>query len=807
MLKKSLPHIIAIVVFYVITIGFFSPTYFDNKELKQGDILQYVGASKSLKDYRQETGEQPLWTNSMFSGMPAYLVNLEFDIDIIKNVHLAFSLGLDHPTNYIFLSFLSFYILLLSFGVRQSLAIAGALCFGLNTFSIIGLSAGHNAKIGAIAFMPLVLAGIHLTFKGKNWLGFAVTALAVALELRINHLQITYYLLLIIAGYGIMQFVVYLQEKKLRDFAKISAILLFAAVLGAGANMGRILTVLEYSKYSTRGVSELDSDRQGENAGLSKEYAFDYSNGILEPLVLFIPNFYGGSSQQELATDSNTAEALKNAGMSGPQLRNQLKAMPTYWGPQRFSAPYYAGAIAVFLMVLAFFVVERKYKFWLGALIAFSIVLSWGNNFSAFNYFVFDYLPGYNKFRSVTFTIIIAIFCINLLAFYGLERFLSTEISKEQKKKFLYSLAISGGFALFVVIFAGVGSFRASVDSQLPDWLVGAIRADREALMRSDAFRSLIFIALAASAIFLYFSKKINYTLFSVLIVALVGLDLFTVAGRYLDKDNYVDDVKRQLSLTAADQSILQSNNAQKRVLNLNNPFNESTTSYYHASVGGYHGAKMGRYQDLIEYCLSPAMQSLINDLQSGTTNTQGYPVLDMLNTGYFKFGPEANNVIANPTAYGSAWFVENVLLAESASEELDLTCEQIDERTAVIDQSKFEVENSNYSRGSIKLESHTPNRIVYSSKNSGRGLAIFSEIYYPVGWTAYVDGEEAEILRANYVLRALELPAGNHELIFEFDPASYKVGSIVMIVSSLLIVLIFLSITFIQLYRLYRVS
>jgi hypothetical protein len=367
MIKKALPHILAIAIFYSLTIAFFSPIFFEGMIINQGDITQYLGASQEMKEFRSSTEEQPLWTNSMFSGMPGYLINLEFDIDIIKYIHQILSLGLSHPTNYIFLSFLSFYILLLSFGVRKEIAIIGAICFGLNTFSIIGLSAGHNAKIGAIAFMPLVLAGIHLAFKNKLLLGTIVTALALALEIRINHLQITYYLLLIVAGYGILQFFDFLKRGELKKFTMISLLLIMSAFLGVGANMGRILTVLEYSKYSTRGTSELKELKGESTSGLDKEYAFDYSNGILEPVVLFIPNFFGGSSQQKLSENSNSANALKRAGLSGPQLRNQLSSMPTYWGNQRYSAPYYAGAISVFLIFIGFLFAEKKYKYWLGS--------------------------------------------------------------------------------------------------------------------------------------------------------------------------------------------------------------------------------------------------------------------------------------------------------------------------------------------------------------------------------------------------------------------------------------------------------
>ena len=416
--EQVLPHLIAIIIFLLVTIIYFKPVFFEHKMLSQHDIQQWEGGAKELIDFRETTGEEAIWTNSMFSGMPGYLINVQWGNGILGKLQIAVSFGLPHPVRIVYLSFLCFYILLLSFGVRPYLAIAGALAFGLSSYNIIGIGAGHNSRIAAVAFMPLVLAGIRTVFRGKHLVGFTLTALAVALELRVGHLQITYYLFLMIAAYGISELVVAVKNKELAPFFKQSGILVAAGLLGLATFIGSIVSTMEYSKYSIRGKSELAQASAGENKdGLTKDYAFEYSQGIFEPMTLFIPNIMGGSSRQKLALDSETGKFMLKQGASKPQVEQQLQAMPTYWGDQSYSAPYYAGAIIIFLFALGLITLPKKHTIWLTVVAVLGIMLTWGSSFSSFNYFMFDYFPGYNKFRSVTFAIIIPILAMNLLGF------------------------------------------------------------------------------------------------------------------------------------------------------------------------------------------------------------------------------------------------------------------------------------------------------------------------------------------------------------------------------------------------------
>lgn len=779
--KDILPHLVAVIIFCVVTLAFFAPAFFESKTLPQHDITHWKGGAQELIEYRENTGEEGLWTNSMFSGMPGYLINTEFSGDLMKHVHIAYGLFLTYPMMTIFISCLSFYILLLTVGVRPWLAIAGGIAYGLTAFSIIGLMAGHNSKISAVSTMPLVLAGIHLAFSGKRIWGLAVTAIGLAIHLRPNHLQITYYLLLIVMAYGIMQLVIAVREKTLGDFIKTSGVLILAAVLAVGANAGRLLTTIEYGKYSTRGKSELTSTEEV-STGLDKDYAFQYSNGIFEPLFLFIPNFYGGTSSEDLGNNSNLEEALRKNGANRQQIKQQVSSAPAYWGDQPLTAPYYAGAIVVFLFVLGMIVLENKYRIWLGSIALFALVLSWGSNFEL-NYFIFDYLPGYNKFRSVTFAIIIVVFAMILGGFMGLERLVQTGLTVPQRKKFLIAVGSVAGFALLCVLFAGMGSYIGAIDARLasyPDWYLSALRADRAALLRADAVRSLIFVLLFAGVVWLMIKNKLSQVTAYALLILLVLVDMFGIAKRFINEDTFVRKSRQtEFELTAADQAILSDKDISYRVLNLLNPFNDARTSYHHKSIGGYHGAKLGRYQELIERCIAPEQAQIVTALQGGSLDFGNIGVLNMLNTKYLMAGNTAGAVIPNTGANGNAWFVEEVIKVNSPDEEIEQTGRINTRTTAVVDVSKFKVPKVSMSAaGNIQLVEYKPNYLKYQSSNDESGLAVFSEIYYPEGWRATIDGKEVEIVRANYVLRALEIPAGEHEIEFSFSPKSYSVGN-----------------------------
>jgi hypothetical protein len=791
--EHVLPHAIAILTFLIVTIFFFKPVFFDKKNIKQNDIIQFQGLAKELNDYREQTGEEALWAGHSFSGMPAYLITVQWGYKSLSYIKRIMSLGLPHPITNIFLAFVCYYILLLTFKVRPYLAIAGALAFGLSSYMIIGLSAGHNARIGAIAFMPLLVAGIHLVFSGKRVLGFGVATLGTALHLKENHLQITYYLLMMIAVYGIVQLIYAIKEKKLVQFAQSLGVLIPAALIAAASMTGPLWAVSEYSRYSTRGKSDLVSTtNEKTSSGVSKEYAFQYSSGLLEPMTVLIPDFYGGSSSQSLVSDpkSKTYQALVQS--QNQQQANQLANYASaYWGEQPFTAPYYAGAIVCALFVLAFFVVERKYLWWLVSVSILGIMLSWGSSFESFNYFLFDYLPGYSKFRSVTFTLILFFFAMPLLAMLAVEKVLAMKWTPELKKKLLWCFALTAGVCFLFALAGNIfGTYLKSTEDGLPAWFSTAMRADRAALFRADAWRSFWFILLCSVLLFGALKNWVNHYVFAAVLSILILIDLVSVDNRYFTKDNYqrVRD-NSYFAKNEADNFIL-NDKADFRVFNAN--YNEARTSYYHQSLGGYHGAPIKRYDELLKAFFEKQSELLGQVLQNPIPNFGQFNVLNMLNARYLVFGTTRNEVLQNNEAYGNAWFIKKVVNANNANEELDLTIATATPYDAIVNTSEFGAPAAAFdSTSSILLKERTPNKLVYEATTQQANLAVFSEIYYPKGWTASIDGQATEIIRANYVLRALPIPAGKHTLVFEFKPTSYYTGNAITMASSWLVLFI----------------
>ncbi|HEX6224482.1 MAG TPA: YfhO family protein [Chryseolinea sp.] len=792
--KDVLPHAVAIGVFLLVTLFFFNPIFFDNKVLNQSDITQWEGSSKSMRDFRDQTGEEPLWTPSMFSGMPGYLVNVEWGNKAVSLLKTVLAFNIPHPVCNIYLAFVCYYIMLLAFGVRPYLAIAGALAFGLSNYLIVGLGVGHNSRIGAIAFMPLVVAGVHLIFSNRNILGFGVTTAGLALHFRENHVQMTYYLLLILIAYGIVQLVVFIKANKTVEFFKSAAWLIPAAAIAIGTFAGPMWAVQEYSTYS-RGKSELNSPNASESStGLGREYAFRYNYAIDEPMTLLIPNYYGGSSSNLLVQDRES-EVYKALARNGDEKTfNQLAYYSgAYWGPAT-SAPYYAGAIIVFLFAAGIAFAEKKYVWWLIPVCILATMMSWGSNFSSFNYFIFDYLPAYNKFRSVTFTVVMIIFSMPLLGFIGLEKIVDQGLTKPARKKLLIAFGVVGGLCLLLLVFAGVLSFIREGEQQLPPWFLNALIDDRKGLLRSDAFRSLAFITLAFLAIYFELWKKLASIVFYSLFIVLVLFDSAAVDARYLTKDDYRR--KRDntfFAATEADQEILK-DKSYYRVFNLDpqSIFLEARTSYFHNSVGGYHAVKLRRYQDLYDSCIYSETNELIQDASSGTVDFSKYSVINMLNAKYIVYGPGRDNVILNEGALGSAWFVSSITTASSPTDELMKLRDTDTRTTAVVDGSMFKVPDISFdSAASITLVEHNPNYLKYESQSASNGFAVFSEIYYPKGWIALLDGKETEIIRANYVLRGLIIPAGKHTVEFRFQPKAYVVGNKITAISSWLMLVI----------------
>jgi hypothetical protein len=796
--KDVLPHCIAIAVFLLVTFFFFNPIFLENKALNQQDIQQWEGSSKSMRDYRERTGDEPLWSESMFSGMPGYLVSVEWGNKAVGYLKSVLAFKLPHPICNIYLAFVCYYIMLCAFGIRPYLAIAGALAFGLSSYMIIGLSVGHSARIGAIAFMPLVMAGIHLAFTDRRILGFGVTAAGLALHFRENHLQMTYYLMIIVSVYGLIQLILFIKEKKAVEFAKSIAVLIPAVLIAVGTFFGPMWAITEYSTYS-RGKSELTSTQITEQSdGVGKTYAFQYNYAILEPMTLLIPNIYGGTSANFLVTDqeSNVYQAL--ARSTDEQLANQLvNYTSAYWGPQT-PLPYYAGAVVVFLFVLGIAIAERKNVWWLVPICILAIMMSWGSNFAAFNYFLFDHLPGYNKFRSVTFTVVMVIFSMSLLGLLGLEKIITSGLTKENKTRLLVVFGITGGICLLFILVPGILSFMREGDEQHPAWFISALVEDRKALLRSDAFRSFLFIAVTFGAVYFELWKKVSPLIFYFLLIIMVTLDLAIVDTRYFTKDDYKR--KRESAafpITEADQEILK-DKSYYRVYNINpqeGAFLEARTSYFHHSVGGYHGVKLRRYQDLYDSCLFPQTIELFQGLRAGSSDFSRLGAINMLNAKYMVFGPGRDNILPNPSANGNAWFVREIVPANTPNEELAKVCEINTRTTAVINTNEFKVGSFSYdSAATITLTEHNPNLLKYQSTSAIDGLAVFSEIYYPKGWIVTIDGQEAQLLRANYVLRALQVPSGNHSIEFRFQPKPYVIGNKVTTASSWLLIVVVLA-------------
>jgi hypothetical protein len=787
-----LPHIIAVSTFLVVTLIFFSPVFFENKSLSQGDIRQHLSSSRELRDFRNATGEEGLWVGSMFSGMPAYLVNLDWSDGAVVSMKKILTLFLVHPVCNIFAAFVSFYLLLLSFRVRPYLAIGGALAFGLSSYMIIGLAAGHNARIGAIAFMPLAMAGIHLVFSGKKILGIGVTAGGMALHLRENHMQITYYLVIIVAAYGIVQFVLALRSKQLPAFLKSIALLVPAVILAAATFFGPFWAINEYAHYSIRGPSELQSGAPDAD-GLGKSYAFGYGISAIEPLTLLIPDFFGGNGSKAFVQDNQSATYKALASSGDNQTANQLAQYSlAYWGGHT-PTPYYAGAIVVFLFALGIAFAGKEYVWWLVPIAILSLLMSIGESFSSFNYFLFDYLPGYNKFRSTTFALIMILFAMPLLGMIGLEKLFRDGISPSAKRKLLIAGGATGGLCLLLALFGGAMDLTSPGEDQLPAWFLNALESDRFGVLRSDAFRSFAFIFSIFILLYFDVARRISAVGFYAFLAFMITIDLTVVDRRYFGADNYQRKRNATVETTEADQEVLK-DKSYYRVFNLQEPFGlDGTSSYHHNSLGGYHGAKMRRYQDFYDSCLAPQLRQLLTDGRTGNFDFTKYGGFNMLNTKYFIYGSGRGNVLVNPSANGPAWFVRDVVKVNSPAEELAAVKTINTRTTAVVDVSKFDVTDmtSNDSSATIGLLGHQPYSIRYETNSSAGGFAVFSEIYYPKGWTATIDGSEATILRADYILRALQVPAGKHIIEFTFAPAPYVVGNKVTMASSWLLLVV----------------
>lgn len=796
--KQILPHLIAVFVFLALSVVFYWPAVMEGKGVFQNDVYQGIAAGNEVADFRTETGEEALWIHSMFSGMPAYLINTRhYGEWLINGLQKLLSLGLPGPAWLTFLAMLSFYILLLVFGVRPGLAIAGAISYGLSTFGLISIEAGHNWKVGAMATMPLVLAGVHACLYKHRYWGFVGTILAVALQIKMNHLQITYYLLLGLIIYGGFQLWYLIKDKNLAGKVPNMLLLVLAALVAVGMSLGRLWVTSEYSTYSQRGPSDLEISLSEEQSktGLDKDYAFNWSLGKLESFTLVLPNFYGGATVESLDESSALYETLLRNGASPQQARSEIQQVPTYWGDQPFtSGPVYAGALVVFLLILSLFTLPSRHMYWMLAAILFSLALAWGKNFEFFNYAMFDYFPGYNKFRAVSMAAVIALMVMPLMAFLGLEYFIRRESGKERMTILIQLGKFAGGLVALLLVLYFLMDFTSPGDDRLltngyPDWYISALEDDRASLYFNDWLRTFLFMSLGMAFLFFFTKGALQRSYLLVGMVLLVTADLYPVGLRYLHPERYTSNPSSQfLQLTDANKRILDANE-DARTLYLLNPWNDARISYHHQSVGGYHGAKLRRYQELIDWHLDAEHMAIVDSIQNQGESLPFTPVLNMLNTRFFIAGTQAEAVLENPYAAGNAWLINDLIVAESADEEL-LALSEINLYSQALS-TQITADASYNADGELYLEERRPNYLKYRFNTPEISFAVFSEIYYPKGWKALLNGEEVDIKRVNFVLRGLELPQGEGELEFFFQPQSYYLGNQVANLSNILVLLL----------------
>lgn len=793
-LKDFLPHLVAIVLFTIISLAYFSPVM-QGKKIFQSDIVQYNGMAKQQNDYRKSTGEETYWTNSAFGGMPTYQLGAKYPHNYIKQLDLSLRF-LPRPADYLFLYLISIYIFFLVMKVDYRLAIFGSLAFGFSTYLIIILGVGHNAKAHAIAYMPLVLSGIMLTFRRKYLAGFLLTTVAMGLELVANHFQMTYYLLLLVVCIGVAYLVDAVKKKQLVHYFKSVGLMAIGVLIAVGLNATNILATKEYADTSTRGKSELTINPDGTEKiggdGLSYEYITEYSYGIKESLNLFIPRLMGGGSSEPLPNDGATVDALLKLGASPQEVGEILGQLPVYWGDQPIvAAPAYVGAITIFLALLGLFLVKGRVRWWITAAFLLSLFLSWGDNFKPLTEFFINVVPLYDKFRAVSSIQVIIELVLPVLAVLGLHQFFNDFLKEEERRKsLLYATAIASGVTLLLIVaksalFDFASPYDQAIREQLGNSVVDAIREDRTSLFRLDALRTLVLVMLSAAVLWFSLKGKLKTNLTLILLAVLLCFDLIGVNRRYVNEDDFVPAriMDQPFQQNLADQQILE-DDGYFRVYDITtNPFGSGRASYFHNALGGYHAAKPGRIQDLDDFYLAEG----------------GIGILNMMNVRYIIASGNNGTAIAqrNPYANGNAWFVENVLIAEDANQEILLLDSLDTKRTAVIHREfKDKLPTAEIKRDSlseIDLISYKPEELVYESSSKTPQLALFSENYYPNGWNAYINDQPAEYIRANYAIRAMVVPAGNHQITFRFEPKVIQQGSRISLFSSLLVLLIVL--------------
>ncbi len=806
--RSMSPYLVAIIIFLLLSIVYVSPVL-EGQKLLQHDIVNWQGMAQEIQEHREETGEEPLWTNSMFGGMPAFQISVQWANNIADFFHDVMTLWLPRPADMIFLYFAGFFIFLLMLKINPWVALAGAVGFAFSSYHFIIIEAGHNSKAVAIGYMAPVLGSIIYAFRGRLWAGGLLFAIFMGLQLYANHYQITYYLGFIVAFYGLFQLMEHYKQKLLPDFLKKLGVLVAGLIIAIGINIGNFWATYSYASETMRGGTELTIRDEPVTEGLDKDYITAWSYGIGETFTLLVPNAKGGATGQLGMNE----DAMKEVDT---RFRQAVAQANHYWGDQPFtSGPVYVGAVVLFFFILALFYVKGPLKWALLAATILSIMLAWGKNFIPLTDFFIDYVPGYNKFRAVSMTLVIAELCIPALAFLGLYKLYQNPGSLTfRSRAFLLASSLTAGLALLFYLaprlffsfiskmeadqFAGMAAQDPAMSAQINEYVQNLEQA-RISIFRSDALRSFLFTAAAAIATLLFAYQRLFKIAFVALLVVLITSDMWPVNRRYLNNDDFEPRrrVERPYPMRPADQYILEDDDT-FRVLDITeNTFNSARTAYYHHAIGGYHGAKLQRYQDLIDFHIRHEMETLQQLLNRGVNQAQieqqlqDKNVLNMLNTRYILHHPETPPV-RNPHAAGNAWFISDFEIVPNADEEL-LALEEINPaEKAVIDQ-RFakhleEGDIGEDPAADIYLVDYQPNRLEYKYNSNVQQLAIFSEIYYPDGWQVTINGEETDHFRANYILRAMVLPPGEYTIEFSFKPRPYYTGQYIALAFSVIL-------------------
>lgn len=783
MFRKALPHIVALAVFAIVSMIYFAPQY-EGRVVRQGDEIQAQGMKGGIEAHKEAYGEHPQWAPNMFSGMPAYLIDMNYDGRLVKHTgDLFYFLG--KPAGFYFVLMSGFYLMLLIFGVDPWVAISGSLAYGLSSYFIIIFEAGHITKLMAMAWAAPMVGAVFLAYRRNLWLGASLAAFFGSVEISCSHPQISYYFLFVLVGLVAAMLYEAIKSKTLKRFAVRTAVLVVAGILAVGSNIVQLYYINDYSKESTRSATELkvsDAEMANRTDGLDRDYITAWSYGKVETFDLLIPNLMGGTSSGGFSDGGKVAEALRPYNAS-----SLATHLPGYWGPQPMtSGPVYIGAVIIFLAVMGLFLLKGSVKWWLAGVTLLAVMLAWGKNFMWLTDLFIDYVPAYDKFRTVSMILVIVQWSVPLLAMLGVREVMGAQSPEARLKvgrAIRYSLFITGGIALFFIVLGGSFlDFSGEYDTAmgLPDDILAAMRDERASLMRTDAFRSLVLIVFTAGFVSMSNRGKLTAGVTAVALSALVLLDMIPVDKRYLDYDKFVARKEAVgVAPSEADRIIMSDPDPDFRVANLTvSTFADATASYFHKSVGGYHAAKLRRYQEFADRYLAGG-------------NFKGF---DMLNTKYFiqrgeNGEPEARY---NDGALGNAWFVEDVVIVDNANEELDAIAAIDPAVTAVVDKRFMREAESLHADSSsvVELTDWRANRLTYKASTSSDALAVFSEIYYPRGWRATIDGAEVPVMRADYILRALEVPAGEHEIVFSFAAPHFGLLKGVTAASSAIILL-----------------